>query len=217
MRDQHDANTLRAQSPAQHIERLGLGVRQGRRRLVHDQHCRVGDQCLGNLHQLSLAHAQTTHRCLRVGGEAERAQHGGGPGPHARAVGQAPARQQFLAEEDVFDSAERVDEIQLLMDRGNTCGLRGGHPKDLARLAAQDQLTPVGLINAGQDFHQRRLARTVFTGDGMDLARLEIEVDACQRLGAAERHTDAGHANEAGPGGCHCQRGFGHARISARR
>ena len=44
-----------------------------------------------------------------------------------------------------------------------------------------------GLQDAVDDVHQRRLARAVLAGDGVDLAAPQLEVDAAQRLDRAER------------------------------
>jgi hypothetical protein len=42
------------------------------------------------------------------------------------------------------------------------------------------------LVGAGNDLDERAFARAVFAEEGVDLARLQIEVDAAERTGAAE-------------------------------
>ena len=46
-----------------------------------------------------------------------------------------------------------------------------------ARIAVDDDLTGIGLIDAGEHVHERRLARTVLAEKGVDLAGPHLEVD----------------------------------------
>ena len=78
-----------------------------------------------------------------------------------------------------------------------TCSLSrdAGEP---ALLALEDDLALVGAVrvDAREHLHQRRLAGAVLAADGVDLARLDREVDVAQRLDAGERLGDAAHLQD---------------------
>ena len=82
-------------------------------------------------------------------------------------------------------------ERRLLVDHRDA--VRGRDPGVVPRdqRAVDQDRSSVGRNLAGQHPHQRRLAGAVLAQQRMDLARLEIEVDAPQRPDAAERPGDA--------------------------
>ena len=64
----------------------------------------------------------------------------------------------------------------------------------LRRLGARQRYLPladqdtarVGLVDAGEAFHQRRLAGAVLAHQRVDLAGAQVEVDGAQRVNAGE-------------------------------
>lgn len=67
------------------------------------------------------------------------------------------------------------------------CGVRPAVDLDGSR---------VGLVNAGKDLHERRLAGSVHAHQRVDLARVQVEVHTLQRGGSAEALGDAPYAKE---------------------
>jgi hypothetical protein len=65
-------------------------------------------------------------------------------------------------------------------------------------LAVDADLAAVRLVDAGQDLHQRGLARAVLAHQGVNLARAQIEADAAQRTGEALFNTAHVHDGRGG-------------------
>jgi hypothetical protein len=62
------------------------------------------------------------------------------------------------------------------------------------RLAVDGDLAFVGLVDAGQDLDQRRLAGAVLADERRHLARIELERDLVQRRTPGKRLGDAGQS-----------------------
>ena len=71
--------------------------------------------------------------------------------------------------------------------------MRGDRVRDLDLLALPDDLAAVGLVRAGEDLDERRLAGAVLAEHAVHLARDDVEVDAAKRLHAGERLRDPAH------------------------
>ena len=78
------------------------------------------------------------------------------------------------------------NEVEFLEDRGDAGGLRGARIVKADGLALQQHFAGVRREHAGEDVHERRLAGAVLAEQRVDLAALEVEIDAAQRLHAAE-------------------------------
>jgi hypothetical protein len=61
----------------------------------------------------------------------------------------------------------------------------------LVRLATEEELALVGLVDAGQQLHQRRLAGAVLADQREHLAGAQVEVHVLERLDAGEALGDA--------------------------
>ena len=103
-----------------------------------------------------------------------------------------------MAEEDVLGDRQPVDQVELLVDRGDAephGGDRGWRarparpPADLAR---------VGLVGPGEHLDERGLAGAVLAEQAVHLAGATLQVDAVQRPDAGERLDDAAHASSGG-------------------
>ena len=76
----------------------------------------------------------------------------------------------FHAEKDIVGDRERRHQLEMLMHHAEA-GLDGaGRVGDHRRLAVQPDLAFVGLQQAEQDVHQRRLAGAILADDGVDFA-----------------------------------------------
>ena len=62
------------------------------------------------------------------------------------------------------------------------------------RLAAQEDLAGVRLVDAGQDAHQRRLAGAVLADQAHHLVRPELEAHRLERMHAGKALVDAAAA-----------------------
>ena len=98
---------------------------------------------------------------------------------------------QVVAEKDVLRDRQIAEKLGLLVDEGDAQargGVGGGHP-DLR--AIKTESSGVRLVDAGEDLEQRALSGTVLADDGVNLARLELQVHGIQDADAGEGLPDA--------------------------
>jgi hypothetical protein len=186
--DEDDGPPLRRESLERGKELLLLRQADSGGRLVQDQHPRAQPQETEDLQLLALSHGQRVHE--RIGLEAEgellrQGLEGSGGGPP---VGEEPAR---TAEDEVVQDGEGRKVEGILMEHSDALpdGIRRG--TDDRRSAVQEDLAFIGTDEAGQDLHQRALARPVLPEDPMDRGRADGERDPVVRADAAERLADA--------------------------
>src|SRR5439155_20879415 len=91
-----------------------------------------------------------------------------------------PRAAPLIAHRDVLGDGEIRKERGLLIDRGDP-----EPPRDRRRVLPDRppgdlDRSLVGRMRAGDDLDQRRLARAVFSHEGVDLALLEVERNAPQ-------------------------------------
>ena len=185
MADIDDRNALRLQVADDPEQDLGFRFRQGRCRLVEDQHAAIERQRLGDLHQLLAGNGQfgdlaahvdrrqPVHHGLRVALQPaiihkRRAAAVGGRHEHVLGHRRIRAKRDFLVHEP---KPER---------------LRHGRRRHLDRRAINEHLALRRLQYACNDVHQRRFSRAVFAAERMDLALFQAEVHVRQRLDGTE-------------------------------
>ena len=83
----------------------------------------------------------------------------------------------LAAEDDVLEHGEVVGEHEVLVDHADAGLDRVGRGGEAHLLAVDQHRALVGGLHAVEDLHQRRLAGAVLTADGVDLARLDPQVD----------------------------------------
>ena len=106
-----------------------------------------------------------------------------------RALGeQRPA---FGAEHDVLEHAERLHQHEMLVDHADAAADRLARRADAHRLAVDADFAGVGLVEAVEDRHQRRLAGAVFADDAVDDAALDLEIDVGVGVDRTEALVDA--------------------------
>ena len=67
---------------------------------------------------------------------------------------------------------------------------------------ANSDFAGVGLVDAGQDFDQRRFAGAVLAQQRVDLAAADVEIDVIEREGPGEALDESGHRrSDAAPNG----------------
>ena len=174
---------------------LGLARGERRRRLVEHQDAGLGVERARDLDQLLLGDRERADDGLGPEGGAQALQHGAAAVVHAAPVDHPAPAAQLLAEVDVLGHRQVRGERQLLVDDRDAVPLGGDRvAADLDRLAVdQDLAARIGLVGAGEDLHQGRLAGAVLAHERLHLAAPGLELDVVERLHAGERLGDVAH------------------------
>ena len=152
-----------------------------------------------------------TRRCGRDVVDAEVGEQLRGVAVHAAGVDHAEAAR-LAAEPDVLGDGARRQQVELLEHGGEAGALRLDRVAEADLLAGELDGAGVGLVDAGEHLHERRLAGAVLADQAVHLARQQVEV------GLAEHHVpgeglgdtaDAQHRLGGGSRGC----GRRHART----
>jgi hypothetical protein len=194
--DVDDGDALGGEVADHPEEPFDLLVVQHGRRLVHDDQPGVLGQRPGHAHHLLGGRGQLPD--LDGGADLRVAQPG-----HQRRGGAVvlrrpaePGAGALPAEEHVVGHAEAGDQVELLVDRRDAQrdGRLGiGEPH---RLALPGDQPLVGLVGAGQDLDQGRLAGAVLPEQAVHLARPHVEVDPAEGPDAGELLDDAAHLQQ---------------------
>ena len=102
----------------------------------------------------------------------------------------------LAAQEDVLGDRQVRRQVQLLVDHADAEVQRRSRVGDLDRLALEPDLAGVGLVDAGQDLHQRGLAGAVLADQGVDFSGTELEASVGKRMDAGEVLGDPGHLDQ---------------------
>ena len=105
---------------------------------------------------------------------------------HRLEVDAAPAAQRFATDEDVLGDTEVWEHRCFLVDYGDPSGPRSGGAVQGHLPAIDDKSAAIGLVNAGQDLDQRRLAGSVLADKGVGLARAQLDVAVDERMHCTE-------------------------------
>ena len=188
--DVDDAFALRAQTAddLEQMRHLGLGQRRGR--LVHDQDVGFVGHGLGDLDHLPVGHGELAHLDAGVDLDIERPKQLFSLAPHGGMIDETEPVPGLAPDPDILGHRHERHQVELLMDHGDALleGVQGR--VQVGFLAAQADRAGVGVVDAGDDLHQRRLAGTVLAHERVDRAGLEAELDVVQRHHAWERFAD---------------------------
>ena len=189
MADEQDRDALALEIADQAEQLFGLVRGKRRGRFIHDEHANVHRNRLGDLNRLLRRQCQATRGTAHVERDAEfcenrlgLAEHLG-PADHGAAI--------LMADENVLRDIEIGKQQRLLIDRRDAHPLRLGRARDRDAASVQPDLAAVGLINAGDDFDQRRLAGAVLAEQRMDFAGIKRKRNVLQRLRGVEPLGDA--------------------------
>ena len=180
--------------PRDELEHL-LGLRDAERgrRLVEDDEPRVPHHGAGDRDRLALAAGERRDRLAdradRRDGEALHRL--GRPLLHLGLLEPLEDVVRLAAEVHVLDDVEVVAQREILVDDLDPELRRVLRAVDRDRLAVEEDLAAVGVVDAGDALDQRRLAGAVVADERHHLACSHLEVDVGERLDRAEvlRHS----------------------------
>ena len=120
----------------------------------------------------------------------------------ASSIVQEDARLRRLhAEDDVLGHRHHRDEHEVLVHHPEPARDRVLRRMEGHRLALDEDLPLVGLVQPVEDVHQRRLAGAVLAEQRVHLAAREVEVDVVVREDARKLLHDPAHLQDGGRGG----------------
>ncbi len=153
-----------------HAEQLvGLGRGEHGRRFVEDEDLDLAVERLEDLDPLLHADGEVLDEGVRVDGEPEAVRHLADAGTGGRGVEERPVGL-LGPEHDVLGDGEDGDELEVLVDHPDAAADGVARALHAHRLAAQEHLAAVGLVEAEQHLDQRRLAGAVLAQQAEDLA-----------------------------------------------
>ena len=194
VRDEEDRLAFGFQPLDEGIEFVDFLVRQGGGGFIHDDHARVDGQGTGDGDKVFRRDAQIPQHGARVQVRVDAGKQGAGLFLHRGPVDQAKSGARGMAQKNVLGHGKIVEQDGFLMDRGDASGgggLRGGEGCGAARHLDH---AVVGLVDAGQDFHDGRFARAILADQGGNLTGIERELHIRQGAHAGKRFRDAGQA-----------------------
>ena len=173
------------------IEPGHLGLGQGTGRLVHDEDFGGDRERFGDFDQLLIADPQAADRLPRIDLAFELLEQFAGRALHAAIVEQPQGVVPLAAEKHIGGHGKLLDQIEFLMDDAHS-GLFGvARAAESHGVAVEPQLALEVRNHAGEDFHQRALARPVLAANRMEFAAGDVERHVGERDDAGEALRDA--------------------------
>ena len=153
---------------------VGLGGRQHAGRLIQDQYLGAAIERLQDLDALLHADADILDLLVRIDREAVFVRE---PFQDAAGLGQGRAQEPAIlgAEDDVLEDREILHQLEMLENHADARGDGGLTVGDLGLFSGDEDLARIGLVEAVEDRHQRRLARAVLADDPVDRPRHDAD------------------------------------------
>jgi hypothetical protein len=148
-----------------------------------------------DLHHVLLRDAQPAGRQVGVEARVQVTQHGGGLRAQRPPIDQPGARG-LRVHEQVLGDAQVVEHLAFLMHHADAQFARHLGVRDAHRRVVHVDRAGIGLVYAGQDLHQCRFARAVFTDERGHRAARQFQARAFERAHAAEGFADVGERQE---------------------
>ena len=184
---------------AQDAEQMvGLLRRQHAGGLVQDQDVGAAEQGLEDLDPLLHAHRQLRRPARRGRPRARSRARAPATSARARATPLGQREAALGAQQQVLQDGERLDQHEVLVDHADAGLDRVLRAADRPLLAVDQDLAAVGLVEAVEDVHQRRLAGAVLADDAVDRAGRDDEVDRPVGVDGAEPLVDPAQLDRRG-------------------
>ena len=151
---------------------------------------------LGDLDHLLLGDGQLAHHAGGIQTDAQIVEQRLRHARHLAVIDQAKRVLGFAPDPDVLGHRHRVHQVQFLMDHGDAGIQRIQRRADIELAPGETHLAPVGVIDAGDDLHQRGLARAVLAHQCVDRAGADLELNIIQRHDAGEFLADVIHLKD---------------------
>ena len=114
-------------------------------------------------------------------------------GLHPSAIQRPPAGAILLAEKHRFRDGKVRDQVKLLVNDANAGGFNGCRIAEGQRVTVEGRAAAVSLIDAGEDFNQRRFTGAVLANQAMNFPRIEAQGDRIKRRNAGKTFADLVH------------------------
>ena len=186
MRDEHEGGPLVAQGTRDGEEAVDLVPGQSGRRFVHDEDLGVQRDGLRDFDDLLVSDRQAVGQLGGVDRHFEAVEELLGVAPHGRVVDEAEAPPGLTPHVDVLGDRQVGEQGGFLVDHRDSGGLRFRGGLEAHRLALDQELSGVWLVDAGEDLHERRLTCAVFAGQGVDAVRIQLDAPIGHRGEGAE-------------------------------
>ena len=186
MRDEHEGGPLIAQGTRDGKEAVNLVPGQGSRRLIHDEDLGVQRDGLRDFDDLLVGDRQAVGQLGGIDRHFEAVEELLGVAPHGRVVDEAKAPPGLTPHVDVLGDRQVGEQRGFLVDHRDSGGLRFRGGLEAHRMALDQELSGVWLVDAGEDLHERRLTRTVFAGKGVNAVRIQLDAPIRHRSEGSE-------------------------------
>ena len=186
VRDIEDRAAARGETLQRLEQLLDLLGRQHRGRLVHDEQARVQEKRAHDLDALAFADAQCRDDAAGIELEMVGVQN---PVELGEELARGEARVE--AERDVFQYRHRLEQREVLEHHADAEAARGARIGDSRGRAVEDDLPLVGREDAVDHLDEGGFAGAVFPEQGVNLARLDAQVDVVVRAHAGKGFADA--------------------------
>ena len=190
MRDINNRTALCLQKCNLLKQQLNLLLRNGGRRLVHNNDRRIVGDCLQDFQHLNIGGSQRFQliRCLI--GQMLLLQQPFGFFAHLAPFNSAHPIHRQASQKNIFLYGHFGNIVQLLRNHGNSERSCHNGIFDFHRFLIHKNFAGIRLINPVDNFHQCRLARAVFTAQRMYSPFSDCKVDFIQSLYTRKRFFD---------------------------
>ena len=197
MGDVDDAGAARAEAPDSGEQMADLAIGERGRRLVQQEDSGVRADGTRDLDQLLFRQAEAVEPPIDVDGCADALEESGRPPRTRRPVHSRPGPAAFGGQRDVLRDGQIGEDRRLLVDRSDAKCTRAGRSERANGLAVDHERPGVGEFGAGDNPHERRLARAVLANERVHLAGAQVKRQPAQRVHAREGLVDRGGGEKA--------------------
>ena len=159
---------------------------QSGRRFIHDENLGVQRDRLCDFDDLLVRDRQSVCQLRGVNWHFEAIKELLGVALHGRVINEAEASPGLSAHVDVLGDRQVGEQRGLLVDHRYSSSLRFGGRLEAHRLTINQELSGVWLVNTSKHLHERRLARAVFAGQGVNAVRIQLNAPIGHRGEGAE-------------------------------